>query len=240
MLVRLNKFLSDAGYSSRREADNLIIQKKVRVNNQVASLGTKVDAESDHIEVDGKVLKIDNIKLYYALYKPSGVVSTRIDPLSRQKVTDFVPQQPRVYPVGRLDYDSEGLIILTNDGELTQELTHPSFEHEKEYNAECQIVDPDLWKKYNGNLTDTFIKGLVIEDKLMKADAVREVRINDSFLTIRGIVLHTGYNRQIRKMCAKIGLLVKKLIRCRIGNLKLNMLGLKPGEYKLVHKNEIL
>ena len=257
MLIRLNKYLADRGISSRRDIDKLIEKGSISVNGTRATLGMKVDPENDQIILNGKILHKQNAELvYYALYKPAGVVSTSDDPQGRKKVTDYVPEAPRVYPVGRLDYDSEGLIIITNDGELTNMLTHPSFEHEKEYRVEVGIKNNKLWKDKDPQIEipRLLTSGLNIEDQFMSADSARLSYIKDSrsSLSLKAlpseskiifqilITLHTGYNRQIRKMCAKIGLEVQRLTRIKVAKLSLDSLGLKPGQFKIVNKEDIL
>jgi len=240
--IRLNKYLSESGICSRRDADGLIENGSVLVNGAKATLGTKIDPDTDAVTLNGKnITKKNATPVYYALYKPTGVVSTADDPQGRKKVTDFVPKEPRVYPVGRLDYDSEGLILLTNDGELTNKLTHPSFEHEKEYNVECKIQNSEV-KSTNQNLElykTKLERGFDVDGQFMQMDSVEIGKLN-SYNLILTAVMHTGYNRQIRKMCAKIGLEVHRLIRTRIAKLRLESLGLKPGEYKIVNKENIL
>lgn len=239
MEIRLNKFLAENGIRSRRGADELILSGKVAVNGVVTQvLGTKVDSESDEISVSGQIVVRQTKMLYYALYKPTDVVSTASDPQHRSKVTDFVPREPRVYPVGRLDNDSEGLIILTNDGELTNILTHPSFAHEKEY---LVVVKTSKRSKSLSaiQIKEAFEKGMMIENKLMQADKFSDFKGMGDNMTFK-LILHTGYNRQIRKMCARIGFDVISLIRIRIGKLKLSNLDLKAGEYKEVTKDSIL
>jgi pseudouridine synthase len=235
--VRLNKFLSEAGVATRRHADELILAGKVKVNNEIIKeLGTKIDPDKDTVFVEDKLVKLQNL-VYYALYKPVGALSTAQDELGREAVVDLVPKEPPVYPVGRLDEMSEGLIILTNDGELTQELTHPSHEHEKEYEVKARAKNQEL-RITDKQIQEQFEQGLEIEGKKMKADFVRST-IHDSTFIIQ-IVLHTGYNRQIRRMCDKIGLEVARLKRTRIAKLKLADLSLKPGQYKKITKDQIL
>lgn len=252
MKVRLNKFLANAGVTSRRGADALIGKGEVKVNGTIITeLGIKIDPEVDKVVVNGKTLESASTHVYYALYKPKGVVSTADDEKGREKVTDLVPSIPRVYPVGRLDADSEGLIILTNDGDLTQKLTHPSFEHEKEYSVEVKSpkskgkISPELSK----SICDQLITGLHIDDHIMKADTAKVIDIQKStrlaeaeprrIITLQ-IVLHTGYNRQIRKMCDRLGLVVINLKRVRIGKLNLEDLDISAGQYKIISKDQIL
>jgi len=240
--IRLNKFLSDAGLFSRRHADSIITSGQIKVNGcVVAELGTKVNPAVDKVEYQGKLVKPGGDFIYYALYKPKGVVSSANDEQGRQTVTDLLPQTPRVYPVGRLDKDSEGLMILTNDGQLTLELTHPSHEHEKEYEVTVGIQDTGLRKQQNieNYIISALEKGLIIDGKMMKMDQVA-IKQLDPVSFILYSVLHTGFNRQIRKMCAKIGLEVQRLIRVRTGKLSLASLNLKEGEYKQIGRDQIV
>lgn len=236
--MRINKFLSEAGICSRRKADELILAGKVTRNGQIIKeLGIQVDPKIDKITVDGQICQLHTKTVYYALYKPKGVVSTSSDEKGRESVIDLVPPIPKVYPIGRLDMYSEGLMILTNDGELTQKLTHPSFEHDKEYEV---IVNPEQWVR-SQDIKEKFEKGLLIENVLMKAFDVKiSTSTHDSRCITIKLVLRTGYNRQIRKMCDKIGLKVLALKRIRIGKLKLVDLHLKPGEYKEIRKTDIV
>jgi 23S rRNA pseudouridine2605 synthase len=241
MQIRLNKFISDSGLMSRRKADEAISNGDIEVNGTtVSELGLKVDPEKDVVKCNGRFVKAEPELVYYAVYKPNGVISTAQDEKGRDNVVGLVPRFPRVYPVGRLDAYSEGLMILTNDGDLTQKLTHPSFEHEKEYEVTVHISDEELRYNVNliGHLKKSFTDGLQIEGKLMKADRIF-IKDNEKSLLL-SLVLHTGYNRQIRKMCAQIGLAVSKIKRIRIGRLNLQPLNLKPGEYKKIEKYQII
>lgn len=238
--VRLNKYISDCGICSRRKADEHILAGKVTVNGGKASLGQKIDPDEDEVKLDSQIIKKNAAGyVYYALNKPRGVISTALDEIKRKSVIDFVPKEPRVYPVGRLDKDSEGLILLTNDGELTFDLTHPSSEHEKEYFVKgvCQRgheVSID-------NLAKRFLNGISIEGNIMKADKIEEGHESPGLRHFSFLVtIHTGYNRQIRKMCDKIGLEVIKLKRVRIGKLTLDSLDIAPGDYKEIKKSDIL
>lgn len=255
MLIRLNKYLSDSGVCSRRKADEYILAGDVGINGAtVKVLGTKIDPEKDSVYFQGELVKAAENYIYYALYKPKGVVSTASDELGRKTVLDLVPKSPRVYPVGRLDEDSEGLIILTNDGALAQELTHPSYQHKKEYEVTARkstksvkfIKSIKSIKSQDSELIDfegikkKFENGIVIDSKLMKADKVFAPTLGlDGLLTFR-LILHTGYNRQIRKMCAKIGLAVIKLVRTNVANLSLLELKLSDGDFVSVKRDEIL
>ncbi len=242
-MERLNKFLANAGICSRRKADEHILAGDVSVNGvKIVELGHKIDPSTDQVEFQGNPVKLNNDFVYYVLNKPKGVVSTSSDENGQKTVTDLVPKIPRVYPVGRLDKDTVGLIVLTNDGELTKELTHPSFEHQKEYEVEARIInfesraDKDLSSVISNKLTS----GFKIDDKIMEADSVVVNEIRKNHIISMNLVLHTGYNRQIRKMCAKIGLEVTRLTRVGFAKLRLGALGLKPGEFKVILKTEII
>lgn len=238
--IRLNKFMSDSGVCSRRAADTLISSGKVRINGITAQVGTKVDPEKDVVFVNGKRVEAGSEKVYYILNKPVGYVTTSSDPFGRKKVIDLVPNDPRVYPIGRLDYDTSGLLILTNDGEFTHKLTHPRFEKEKEYaivakatkkypisNDQCPIGD---------SLRDIFIKGIKLEEGIAKVDKIGISEEKGNMLKLN-IVIHQGWNRQIRRMCEALGLEVISLKRIRIGELKLP--NIKEGEYESLNEKEI-
>lgn len=238
MKVRINKYISESSSVSRRQADKLILEGKVELNNRnITTPGIIIDPEKDQVKVNNVQLTGPIKKVYYALNKPKGVVSTVKDELGRKKVTDFVPKSPPVYPIGRLDANSEGLIILTNDGDLTNKLTHPSFEHSKEYKVLCKIKN----NKIGSNLiVQKFKRGLKIDNVLMKADDLDIIENKDNELFLFRIILHTGYNRQIRKMCDKIGLKVVHLTRTKIAKLSLSDLKIETGEYKKIKKSNIL
>ena len=226
MQERLQKFISQAGIASRRHAEELITAGKVRVNGKVITeLGTKVDPNSDRVEVDGK--KIEQQKLVYlVMNKPKRCVTTRHDPRARKTVYDFLPKELRdvVWPVGRLDFNTEGLLIFTNDGELTQQLTHPSREHEREYEA---VLDKEL----SSGRIEKLESGMLIDGKKTAPAKVRTDG-NTVYITI-----HEGWNRQVRKMFGAFGYTVRNLKRIRIGNLKLN--DLQSGKYKFVERKEL-
>lgn len=211
-LMRLNKFLAQAGMASRRGADRLIEQGLVTINGKVASLGEKV-SDKEKILIENQPINTAERKEYIMLYKPVGIVSTADDEQGRQKVIDLVKSKNRLYPVGRLDMDSEGLIILTNDGDLALRLTHPKFHLEKEYEV----------------TTDKNISGRNINTGINKI-----VRTNKNTMTI---VMYEGKKRQIRNMCWEAGLRVKVLKRVRVGFVKLG--NLQPGEYRDLTPREV-
>lgn len=235
--VRINKYLSEVGLMSRRKADDAIINGQISVNGKIVTeLGIKINPERDCISYRGKEIpKQLKYFIYYALNKPKGIISTANDEQGRKTVVDLVPRNPRVYPVGRLDANSEGLILLTNDGELTQQLTHPKYQHQKEYFVVAKNNRGIGPKQAEAALK----KGIRIRSELMKADTAKVKESDNKYFEIE-LVLHTGHNRQIRRMCDKIGLEVIKLIRVRIGQLLLRDLNLKSGEYKIISKNQII
>lgn len=226
MQERLQKFISQAGIASRRHAEELIVAGKVKVNGRrVSELGTKVDPDFDRVEVDGK--KITQQKLIYlVLNKPKRYVTTRHDPRARRTVFDLLPKELRnvVWPVGRLDFNTEGLLIFTNDGELTQQLTHPSREHEREYEA---VLDKEL----SSGRIEKLEQGMIIDGK---KTAPAKVRTNGATVYI---TIHEGWNRQVRKMFSAFGYTVRNLRRIRIGNLKLG--DLEVGKYKFLTRKEL-
>lgn len=230
MLERLQKILSDYGIASRRHAEELIIEGRVTVNGQVAILGQKADPERDYIKVDGKLLKKPETKVYYVFYKPRKVITSLSDPQGRSTIKDFIKGiKFRVYPVGRLDYDSEGLLILTNDGELACHIMHPSSEVEKTYMVKVEgIVDEQTIEKLR--------KGIKLEGKLAVPVSVHLIRHLKTNSWIK-ITIHEGRKRQIRKMLERIGHPVLRLIRISIDGVKLGEL--KPGQLRSLTEEEL-
>ncbi|MGI5859050.1 MAG: pseudouridine synthase [Tepidanaerobacteraceae bacterium] len=231
MHIRLQKYLSQAGVASRRACENIILQGRVKVNGKtVNKLGTKVDPYKDQIEVDGSICHTRAYSIYIIMNKPKGILTTVKDPLGRPTVIDLLKDvNERVFPVGRLDKDTEGLLLLTNDGEVTFRLTHPKYEIVKTYVAQIEgIIGKDDIK--------TLEKGVVLEDGITAPAQVKIVKnLDDS--TIIEIKIHEGRKRQIRRMCRAIGHPVMSLKRTRIANLSLK--GLKTGEWRLLSPKEI-
>ena len=237
---RLQRFLAHAGVASRRKAEGLIRAGRVRVNGQVVTeLGIKVDATRDSITVDEQPITTSRSspRTYIILHKPKSVLSTTVDPLGRHTVLDLVQTASRIYPVGRLDRDSEGLILLTNDGELTYRLTHPKYEHQKEYRV---LVDgqPDKCAlqllREGVNLEEGVTwPAKVIVDTSRSTERMTEQQEG----TWLQIVIHEGRKRQLRRMCRVVGHPVRRLIRVRMGPL---MLGeLQPGEWRQLTTREV-
>jgi 23S rRNA pseudouridine2605 synthase len=227
---RLQKILARAGYASRRGAEEFILAGRVMVNGQRAELGSKADAARDDIRVDGQKVTLPHEFVYYAIYKPRGVLSTTAGPDPRQKVTDLVPGGEHLHLVGRLDKESEGLILLTNDGELTQKLTHPRYEKEKEYRV-LVARHPDQEQ------LATWRRGVVLPDGDRSEPAdVRMDGTKGKGAWVR-VIMHEGKKREIREIARLLGLPVVSLIRVRIASLKIG--GLKPGLWRKLTNEEI-
>jgi 23S rRNA pseudouridine2605 synthase len=222
---RLQKVLARSGLASRRACEELIADGRVAVNGEVAILGRRVDAATDVIEVDGALVPTAPGLVHYLLNKPLGVVTTAADTHGRPTVVQLVPDEPRVHPVGRLDADTEGLLVLTNDGELTHRLTHPSFGVEKEYLAS---VDGDPSPASLRRLRE----GVDLEDG--PTAPARVARLEAGVLRI---TIHEGRNRQVRRMCEAIGHPVVRLVRSRIGPITDRRL--KPGEWRALTPTEV-
>jgi 23S rRNA pseudouridine2605 synthase len=223
--VRLQKVLAQAGLGSRRTAEEMIERGRVRVNGERAELGRRVDPEADVIEVDGAQIGTKAGLVHYLLNKPAGVVTTASDPQGRPTVVELVPAEPRVFPVGRLDADTEGLLLLTNDGDLTHRITHPSYGVEKEYLAEV-ASEPS-----RGALR-ALRQGVELDDGITAPAKVAVVGDRLIKLTI-----HEGRNRQVRRMCEAVGHPVVRLVRTRIGPLAERSLA--PGEWRALAQDEV-
>lgn len=235
--VRLQKILSHAGVSSRRVAEELIRQGRVEVNGQVASeLGTRANPEVDDIRVDGRRLKLGGDRKYYLMYKPRGVVSTRSDPQQRTTVIEVLARagvKGYFYPVGRLDYDSEGLIIMTNDGDLAEKVTHPKHELERAYEVRVSGL-PD--ERDLARLT----RGIVIEGRRTLPASVRVIRTypdKSEPQALIEIIIKEGRNRQVRRMFDGTGHPVIELRRTRIGPITDRRI--KPGQVRELSPAEV-
>jgi 23S rRNA pseudouridine2605 synthase len=209
---RLQKLLARAGFGSRRSSEALIAAGRVVVDGEVATLGTRADPAHARITVDGVPAVVDSSRVYWLLNKPAGCVTTAHDPQGRPTVVDLVPAEPRTFPVGRLDLDTEGLLLLTNDGELAQLLTHPRHGVEKTYLAEVDGVPTDRTLR-------ALCRGVELDDGPARAQRARLVqRARDGGSAVE-IVLREGRNRIVRRMCAQVGHPVRRLVRTRIGPL---------------------
>jgi 23S rRNA pseudouridine2605 synthase len=227
---RLQRFLARSGVASRRVSERLIADGRVRVNGmRVTTPGTTVDAEHDRVEVDAKPVRPSLARSYVALNKPVGIVSTASDPQGRQSVVDLVDYTARLYPVGRLDYDTEGLLLLTDDGDLAMRLTHPRYGVEKEYRALIRgPVDRDTLRGLS--------EGIVLEGR-PTAPARFEVAERTPEGTWLRVTLHEGRNRQIRRMVEAMGVEVGRLVRIRVGTVRLGQLA--PGEWRHLTDAEV-
>ena len=214
---RLQRYLARSGVASRRACEQLIVAGRVSVNGSpVRELGTSVDGDQDRVEVDHRPVRPVQTHTYVALNKPIGVVSTASDPKGRPTVVDLVSHPRRIYPVGRLDTDSEGLLLLTDDGDLAMRLTHPRYGVEKEYRALVRGTVDDA--------TITELSRGVVLDGRPTAPAHFDVDGRDASGTWLRVTIHEGRNRQIRRMAEAVGLEVVRLVRVRIGPLRLGRL----------------
>lgn len=233
-LIRLNKYIANKGYCSRRKADELIADGKVKINGKIINeLGVKV-GEQDNIKIEGNILNQflnNNIKkIYIALNKPTGYISSATSKQGKS-VLELIPEKfGRLYPIGRLDKNSEGLIILTNDGELTNTITHPKFKHEKEYEVVInKIIDNKSIKKLES--------GFLVDGEFMKIKSVKVYKSKSESINLN-LILTEGKKRQIRLMLKNLGFEVLKLKRIRINKLKLE--NLKTGKWKEIKKHQII
>ena len=230
-MERIQKVIANSGYCSRRKAEELIKLEKVLVNGEIATIGMQVK-NNDIIEVEGNIIKKDtDNKVYYLLNKPRGVVTTISDELGRKTVVYLIDTDKRIYPVGRLDYDTTGVLLLTNDGELTNKLTHPKNNVEKVYVAKIKgiIVGSDINKLKNGVVIDNF-KTSPARVKLKSYDKKTQTSLVE-------LTIHEGHNHQVKKMFESIGYDVIKLTRIRFSFLDVK--SLKSGEYRELSIKEV-
>ena len=229
MEERLQKVMAHAGIASRRKCEELILKGRVRVNGQVVTqLGTKVDPGQDAIEVDGQPI-IQEEKVYILLHKPPGYLSDTRDFRGRSSALGLVPNRERLYPVGRLDAESEGLLLLTNDGKLTNLLTHPRYEHAKEYHVYVEGHPNDETLK-------RWRRGVLLDGRQTAPAEISVLRREGDRTWLR-VVLREGRKRQIRQVAEMLGHRVRRLIRVRIGPVRLG--DLKPGEWRHLTKREL-
>src|ERR1051325_4011786 len=223
--MRLNRYLAAAGIGSRRKCDDLIAAGRVTINGRVCTNFRAQPGERDHVKVGGKLVHVER-ELTIALHKPAGFVSTRSDPHARDTIFDLLPANfPRLFNIGRLDAQTEGLLLLTNNGDLAQRLTHPSHQVEKEY----EVTLDRLW---DATLTPKLLRGIVLDGK-----RARITHLHPIGPTRLRVVLRQGLNQQIRRMFYDVGYDVKQLVRIRIG--KLRLAGLPRGEWRILSKEEL-
>lgn len=226
---RLQKVLARAGLGSRRACEELIAAGRVTVDGEVAELGRRVDPETAKVEVDGVRVVVDPTRVYYLLNKPAGVVTTASDPQGRPTVVALVPPEPRVFPVGRLDLTTEGLLVLTNDGDLAHALTHPSRGVEKEYLVEVEGVPaPGVLRQLR--------TGVMLDDGPTAPARVSLLADRGDHAAVE-IVVHEGRNRQVRRMCDAVGHPVRRLVRTRVGPVADR--SLRPGEWRALRPDEV-
>ncbi|MED1665221.1 23S rRNA pseudouridine(2604) synthase RluF [Brevibacillus laterosporus] len=221
--MRINKFISETGYCSRREADKLVEAGRVTINGVVAELGSQADS-GDDVKIDGKALGIKKAAVYIALYKPVGITCTTERHI-KGNIIDFVNHPERIFPIGRLDKDSEGLILLTNDGDIVNKILRAENNHDKEY-----IVTVDK------PITDAFLKGMASGVRIL-GTTTKPCQVNRINERSFRIILTQGLNRQIRRMCQVFGYKVQRLQRIRIMNIHLD--GIKKGEWREVSTKEL-
>ena len=227
--MRLQKYLADAGIASRRKCEQLIEEGRVKLNGAVAEIGMNVN-DGDVVTLDGKRVRANNERVMIAFYKPKNVICSNAEDEDRKKVTDFFKDLPyRLYTVGRLDYDSEGLILVTNDGDAANRLMHPRYGLSKTYNVLC-----------SGRFTDAEIhalaSGVMLEDGMTAPARVKLLRETDNGNTELSITIHEGRNRQVRRMVAAVGHDTLRLVRVSIG--KLTISGLKSGQWRFLSREE--
>ncbi len=228
--VRLQKYLSECGVASRRKAEDLIAAGKVKVNGKPASIGDKIDPSRDTVVVAGKKIRKSKKNTYIMLHKPRGFITTLSDEMGRKCVAQLIEDVgTRVYPVGRLDRDSEGLLLLTDDGEFANSLTHPTHHVPKTYRV---TIRPTITDEQITALTT----GIEIDGRLTMPSEVRVLEKKEGRVVIE-IIIYEGRNRQIRKMCDALGLEVARLKRTQIGSVKLGML--KQGDWRNLTDEEV-
>lgn len=229
-MERLQKVIAASGVTSRRKAEELITAGKVRVNGEIVTeLGTKV-SDKDRIEVNGEILEKE-VKEYYLLNKPRGVVTTTSDDKGRKTVVDLIPTNARIYPVGRLDYDTTGVLLLTNDGDFANILMHPSSEVEKVYVAKLNGI-------IKGEQINKLKDGVMLDDELVKASRVKLKKVDPkSNSSIVQITIHEGKNHQVKRMFEAVGFLVDKLKREKEGFFDLK--DLQSGEFRKLTPKEV-
>ena len=231
-LTRLNKIIADAGIASRRAADQLILDGRVTVDGSVViELGGKYDPEINDVKVDGESLSINKSKTYLAFHKPAGIISTMSDPEGRANLGDyFKDRKDRLYHVGRLDKDSEGIILLTNDGDLAHRATHPSYGLEKRYLVEVE-------GEFNKQMSDQLLQGVRLEDGLARAMKVVHARAVSKNHHWVEITIHEGRFHIIRRLIESLGLKVLRLIRLDFGPINLG--DMKPGRHRVLNSQEM-
>lgn len=238
--MRLQKFLAQSGIGSRRQCEDYIKQGRVQVNDQITTqMGVLIDPSNDIIKFHGNIVKPTEHHIYYLLNKPAGFTTTVKDPHAKKTILELIPIEPRVFPVGRLDKDSRGLIILTNDGNLANILTHPRYEHNKEYSVIGSITAPTDDRHQIITNIKKLEKGIILDGKSTLPTKIDYINVlpQKNHVTFQ-ITVREGRNRQIRRMCDMIGIKVINLQRIRIGKLTIG--DLKEGQYRTLELQDIL
>ena len=237
MQTRLQKILSTAGISSRRAAETLIVEGRVTVNGTpVTELGSKADPDTDDIRVDGRRVKAPGRRRYILMYKPRGYITSRMDPEQRPTVNDLLLKggvREYIYPVGRLDYESEGLLLLTSDGDLAEKLMHPSHAVPREYHVRVRGVPTE-------ETLDRLSRGVVLDGRKTapaQIEIIKQVESSSGGDAILSVLIHEGRNRQVRRMCEAVGHPVSRLKRVRIGPITDD--DIRPGEFRDLSDKEI-
>lgn len=229
MKERLQKYMAKCGVASRRKCEEIISQGRVSINGKIVKEIVMIEENVDKVRVDGQIIKPDNKLVYIVLNKPVGVITSALDQFDRKTVVEIVNIKERVYPVGRLDYDTSGLLLLTNDGDITYKMTHPSHEVEKVYLARIKGIP-------TAEEIESFIKGLKIEDYITAPSDIKIISQYENS-SLAEITIHEGRNRQIRKMCSAINHPVIELKRIRMGQIELG--NLKTGEWRELTEAEV-
>lgn len=229
--MRLQKFMAKCGVASRRKSEEIILAEKVKVNGDIVTeLGFKVDIDTDIVTVNNKKIELEENKVYILLNKPVGYITTVSDEFNRKKVVDLLKDvDERVYPIGRLDYDTSGLLLLTNDGDLAYKLTHPKYEIKKKYIAKVKGIPTEEKLRQ-------FRNGLKIEDYITSKAKVKIINVDKGNATLE-VIIHEGRNRQVRKMCSKIGHPVVELKRIEMDEIKLQ--DTKEGAWRYLLPEEV-
>lgn len=230
--VRLQKLMADAGIGSRRDNELLIEAGRVQINGRIAKLGDKANPDLDQIKIDGRLLTLHDHKfIYIMLHKPKGVISSLADELEQERTTvrDLIDLPGHLYPVGRLDKPSEGLMLMTNDGQLAHKLTHPRYEHEKQYEVWLQGAMPD-------GVLDQWRRGVMLDGRLTARAPIELIERGSNYTQLR-VILREGRKRQIRRIAAQFGYPVTRLLRERIGTLRLGQL--TAGQWRYLSSFEV-
>ena len=240
MEERLQKYMAQCGVASRRKCEEIILEGKVKVNGVVVKeLGTKIDPEKDTVEFNDKIIKIEEKKVYIMLNKPEGYITSAKDEKGRKTVLDIVNVDERIYPIGRLDYDSSGLLLLTNDGSIYNNIIHPRVAIKKKYIAECRgkFTESDLKKFKSGIDIGGYVTAEAEIDVISEEKSFNSRKNSNEIISTVEISIHEGKNRKIRKMCASLNHEVISLKRVSIGNIKLGYL--KKGQWRNLTSEEL-